>query len=312
MQLKRDFLIGVGILILLNVLLAFGAIGLLTRMSPAIGKILEENVESNRAGEVMLARLTEVESGVQLGAEAQSSFRDSLARAKRNITEVEEVPVLNRIEELAGAAFEGDPKAVALITENVLRLSRINRAAMMEVDLEAQRLGTAGAWAAAFLSLISLVISLLVIGRLEKQLVSPLMELNRVLQAHRNGDVHRRCYGLNLSREIRSIFDALNEVLDRTGEAGKTGGDRKDTLDKLQRVALVRFLDQYGKAAVIIDRTGQIGASSRQALLTLSDPEGEAFRNSLRELASSGTAPAGLEAIRLEEQGWVAIRKRTA
>ena len=57
MRLQRDFLLSVGILVAFNILLAFGAIGLFTRMSPAIERILQENVYSTDAAEEMLALL---------------------------------------------------------------------------------------------------------------------------------------------------------------------------------------------------------------------------------------------------------------
>ena len=53
MQLRREFLVGLGILVVLNVLFAFGAIGLLLRMSPAIERILKENVSSGEAADEM-------------------------------------------------------------------------------------------------------------------------------------------------------------------------------------------------------------------------------------------------------------------
>ena len=44
MQLRREFLVGLGTLVTLNILFAFGAIGLLLSMSPAIELILQENI----------------------------------------------------------------------------------------------------------------------------------------------------------------------------------------------------------------------------------------------------------------------------
>ena len=100
MNLRRNFLIGVGILLSLNLLLALGAIGLLTRMSPAIREIIEENVVSLEACEVMLSVLASGEEEGELSSRSRRRYRDALERAKNNVTEKEEVPVLEQIEQL--------------------------------------------------------------------------------------------------------------------------------------------------------------------------------------------------------------------
>ena len=88
MQLRREASVGIVAILVLQVLLALLAITLLTRMGPAIGWILQENVYSAEAVEAMLAELA--------AGQDEAAFDEGLAHAQANVTEAEEPAVLDR------------------------------------------------------------------------------------------------------------------------------------------------------------------------------------------------------------------------
>src|SRR5690606_15230316 len=93
-------------------------------------------------------------------------------------------------------------------------LVHLNRTAMHTVDLQAQRLGTAGAWAAVFVALFSFGASIFVLRRLEGRVVEPLEELGSVLEQVTSGDRFRRCRAFEAPDEIAQALSAVNALLD--------------------------------------------------------------------------------------------------
>lgn len=213
MELRRELLLTIGALVLLNLFLAFGAIGLLVRMGPAIERILQENVYSIVAAEEILAELAQAGSE-PLSPEARARVREALNNAKRNVTEEEERPVLAAIERALPSAMEGEPEGRRLAVGAVRQLIQINRDAMRNVDQEARRLGGAGAWAAVFVGFLSFLLSVFVIVRLQKRFVRPLVDLHQVLEGAREGDRLRRCRLADAPREVIQVTQAVNRLLD--------------------------------------------------------------------------------------------------
>jgi hypothetical protein len=50
---------------------------------------------------------------------------------------------------------------------------------------------------------------------LKRNLVKPLEEISSVISANRQGDTMRRCSGADMSKDIKTIFDGMNELLDK-------------------------------------------------------------------------------------------------
>lgn len=222
MELRRDFLITVGVLLAFNILLAFVAIGLFSRMGPAIERILQENVYSIEACEEMLSVLASHDGAVP--EPARGDFRQALLRARQNISESEEPPILDAIESRAAAALAGSPQSTLLVVEDIRRLIRINRQAMGRVDEEARRLGRAGAWSAVFIALLSFAGSMALVRRLSRRVVTPLLELHDTLEAARKGDPYRRCHFSDLPNELRTALKGVNHLLDTAQEVRLTTG----------------------------------------------------------------------------------------
>lgn len=213
MELGRELLLGVALLVAFNLLLAFGSIGLLVRMGPAIDQILKENVYSVVAIEELLIEFVDAED-YPLSEVSRERIRAALSRAGANVTEAEERPVLRLLERNLDAAMTGDLRARRQVADAIRDLSEINRRAMHDADDKAQRLGTAGAWAAVFIGVASLIMSILIIVRMQRRFVSPLIELHAVLEGVQEGNALRRCGPIDAPREIVQVAASVNRLLD--------------------------------------------------------------------------------------------------
>ena len=182
MQLRTELAATVLGFVTLNLLLVFTAIGLFVRMSPVIERILQRNDATIVAAEEVLESLARASSAPILEADV-GRIRSALQRARDNITEPGERQVLIAIEEQLEPALAGEKDARPLLVDQVHELIAINRTAMREVDREAQRLGKAGAWAAAFMGLTSLALCLFLTRSLARRVVWPVRELRDTLIA---------------------------------------------------------------------------------------------------------------------------------
>jgi hypothetical protein len=302
MELRRELLLGIGALVVLNMLLAFVAIGLFVRMGPAIEHILEENVYSIIAAEEMLAELAEA-GGAPVSAEARQRILEALERAKSNVTESDEVPVLRAIEQELAAALEGDAQARVAVVRQTGTLIRINRAAMHKVDGEAQRLGDAGAWTAVLVGFLSFFLSLVVVRRLRHRLLAPLVELHQVLEAVRHGEKLHRCRAREAPAEVRQVLESVNMLLDERLSARAAGEVSPED------AALLLFLDRQPRATMVIDREGRVVRASAAALEVLAGDRGKELKQALSALAATGGATdSTIEAIELRGGvGWLCI-----
>jgi nitrogen fixation/metabolism regulation signal transduction histidine kinase len=306
MQLRRNFLLSVGTLVALNVLLAFGAIGLLTRMSPAIGRILQENIYSHEVAEEMLALVAQPARGL-MSDTRQLLFERALQRARNNITEPEEIAVLERITQQYSAALAGEESAVMAVVQALQRLIAINRRAMISADQEARRLGAAGPWVAVVIAVVSFVISLLVIHRLERFVLNPLIELYDVLEAVRAGNHHRRCRVSEAPEEIRRVLSAVNSLLDQIYH-GSTLLRHTSCPTTVEHSALLHFLEQQPAAMVLVDERGKVVASNSRGLAVLSNPEGIRVKQVLEQLPTEPLQDEHIESIALKgASGWLCV-----
>jgi hypothetical protein len=219
MQTERDLYVGIGALVAMLLVVSFGTVGLLMRMSPAIERILRENVASLEACDEMMAALALAGPG-QAEASIAARFREALRRAQANITEAQERPALARIEAAAPGALRGEPADRAAAVEALAALHAVNSASMRRADERARQLGLGGAWAIVFLSCVALAVSVAVLRRLRQRLVAPLQELSSTLAAASRGDRHRRCRPMTTApAELARILLAVNGLLDRAALA---------------------------------------------------------------------------------------------
>jgi hypothetical protein len=308
MRLRGNFLLSVGMLVVLNVLLAFGAIGLLARMSPAIERILQENVSSNEAAEAMLVLLAQP-TRAAMTETRRERFEAALQRARNNVTDPEEVPVLERVAQQYNAALAGEDSAVAAVVQALQQLIAINRQAMVMADREAQRLGTAGAWVAVVIAVVSFAISLMVIRRLERYVLNPLIELYDVLDAVHAGNRHRRCRVGEAPEEIRRVLSAVNGLLDRSHHSSDSSPQRQaDAPTAVERGALLHLLEQQPGAMMLVDNRGAVVAANSRGLEVLGGVEGLQIKQLLGQLASASFHDARITPIALPGRaGWLCV-----
>lgn len=214
MELRRELLATLGAQLALNLVLAFGAIGLFVRMGPAIEYILEENMHSIVAAEEVLAEMV-FATTAPLGPDASARVLEALERAKRNVTDTAERPVLDALELDLPLAIAGDPEARVRAGAKLRELIHINREAMHDADAEARRLGNAGAWAAVLIGIASFLLSLFVVVRFRERLVRPLVDLQQVFDEVRQGNRLRRCrVSDDTPRELQQVAVEVNKLLD--------------------------------------------------------------------------------------------------
>jgi hypothetical protein len=295
MELRRDLLLGVGSLFLLNLLVALVTIALFTRMGPVIDQIMRENVHSTEAGERMLAALATAGDGPMEPAE-RKRYVEALGAARSNVTEEAEKAPLDRLMALEPAVVAGAASARAEAVTQIDRLTAINYQAIAATALEARRLGLAGAWFSVFVAGFALILSVLAVRRLNQRLLVPVRELWATLEAARAGNTFRRCAGSHLPEEIWRIFTQVNEMLDQRSNP-RPYTDRRAHVD---RAVVLWALRQRQQPTFVIDDRGQIFAANGPAHALLGDLRGPEVRAALaqgRSLERGAKLAGGFELV---------------
>lgn len=219
MRLGQSVKFGTWVLIFLNLSMSFGSIWVFMRMAPAIEVIIDQNGVSLHACEEMLALLATKDHAHEVDIEKHIAlFKGAVSRARNNITEKDEPIAIDLIDQNYTLALHGDRSAVERTVEGIRHLSEINRSAMLTADEKARQLGHAGAWGVVFMAIIVFITGMLFRRILQKNLVGPLEEIDRVMRTFRSGDTMRRCTPDSASpKTIKHLYDNLNELLDTRG-----------------------------------------------------------------------------------------------
>lgn len=247
MKLRHELSLAWTLLVVVQVLTLFGAVGLLGRMAPAVTEILADNEYTIEAVETML---------VELGSsapEARARFEQALAAANENVTEDDEPEQLEHIARRHAAAFDGDPVAREEVTTALLALSRINRRAMGRAASRASDLGRTGAWAAAVLGLLSLAAAIAVARRLERRVVEPTETLEAALAAIQGGDRYRRC-----PRRGPDELVALGRGIEALRRPPESSSEEEADPPPDPRRLLLAVLDTFPEAAIVVDAEGSV------------------------------------------------------
>ncbi|HSF16253.1 MAG TPA: hypothetical protein VLK65_11945 [Vicinamibacteria bacterium] len=211
---RRELRFGIAILLAIQILMGFAAIGLLSRMAPVIDQILQENVTSIEAAEEMLAVLALSRGGTTRSRDLDGQFFGALARARDNVTEEQEPEILDRVDRGYEGLQEGAEESLAATVAAVEELIRINRDATRNTRDSARRLSEAGAWAVVLMALAGFAVGIVVAVRIQKRVVEPLDEIHGVIVSEKAGDPYRRCQYREAPPEVREIMSTLNELLD--------------------------------------------------------------------------------------------------
>lgn len=265
MRLRKEASLGISTMLGLQIVLSVLAITLLERMGPAIERIIEENVYSIAAAEEMLAELV-LRTGSE-GDTVPENFVEALARARANVTEAAEPPLLDLIGERQAAAFAGDAMARAEVVAALRELGKVNRDSMIEADEKAKRLSQTGAWGAALLGAFALILGVMVYRQLRLRLEVPIDHLHRTTERIRAGNLQARCANTAGPLEVQRISTDINWLLDRIALAETKEKDSDDHERNLNvRQTLAWFLEQRDFPAMVLDGEGHKVACNTKAL----------------------------------------------
>ncbi|MDY0132178.1 MAG: hypothetical protein RBR53_05865 [Desulforegulaceae bacterium] len=214
MKTSNSLRAGIWILIISNLLMAFGSIWVLVRMSPAIEHIIARNERSLYACEIMLASIAANPENTS-DKKLLEDFTSAIDSAKANLTEQGEAEELENIIKKHKDAFSGNMLKKKETINHILKLSEINRHAMIKADLKAKQYGYAGAWAIVFMAGFVYFAGLIFKRSIIKNLLVPIDEIHKVIIANLKNDKMRRCSGTALPRDIELIYSDLNKYIDK-------------------------------------------------------------------------------------------------
>lgn len=271
MHLRTEIGLSIAALLVVQLSTSFAAVGLLSRMSPAVERIVEENLHSEEAALDILAIL----AAPVVDDADRINFRRCLERARSNITEEGEANQVATIERYGEEALEGEPFSRAAVVEAALGLAQVNQRSMRDADHAARRLGLAGAWTAVLLGLVSFALSLAISRRLTRRIDLPLYEMEEALNGVRQGDTFRRVSITDSPVEVLRIADGVNALLDAS--MIRTTRTTIHAIDPV-RAALLKLLDERPIPTLIVDEDGTVVATNRAAMALENAAVGRAAR----------------------------------
>lgn len=277
MRAAAEIRAGIGVLLAIQLTTTFGGVALLGRITPAVDRIIEENVRTLTATEDMLSALAD-QGCDPTGIDVQARFDDALGRARANITEPGEEELIRRVEQRWPAAFGGDCNARTELRSAIQGLAEANRASMRHEDELAKALGNGGAWATALLGLCAFATSAALITRFTRRISAPLVEIEQMLDAVVHGDPYRRVRRLPAPDEFHAIAIRINQLLDRR-QAKEEAEDPQ--LVVLDRALLHHLLDKMPEPTVAVDTSGAIIAASDAAMDLLAGPGVSSLTNAI-------------------------------
>jgi hypothetical protein len=290
MEIRRDVSLGTGLIAAVSVTLAFGLIGLFSRMTPAVKAILEDNVESQSAAFDLLEALARREAS---GGVDEARLRDAIARARANITVEGEETVIAALEAGLAKGPDLDAEGLTALAGGARRLWDLNMAAMKEADARAVRLGAAGAWTAVFGGLVVIIIALLSWARVKARVIEPLEDISRVLHGVRGQQPQLRCLRSGGTSDIDQVRGHINDLLDDMKRI-QTG--RVETGKSAIRASLVTTLAHLPRPAAVVHHDGRIVAGNPEGLAFFGTRDGSYARRQFASRALRGLANADFDA----------------
>ncbi len=293
-----------GVLVLASslVLTALVAINVLERMTPAVQRMMNENVGSMSAASRMFAALAAARLPEPAADAARARFSETLSWAVQNCTEPGELELLTELRVHGPAALDGDRRSLELALTAIGRLETINDSAMKNAQADLDRLGRGGEWALALLGIVGFGAGAFIRGRLYRRVVAPLHELERVLLSVEGGDELQRCAARGYSPQQHPALRSLNRLLD----SARAQANSRQANDGLPRDLVPRLLDVWDGPVALMDARGELLSASRSMLEWLSKDNGPHLREGMRRVAL-GLADEHVSRIQ-EGQGWILVR----
>ncbi len=196
------------LLLLFSTFMALAGIRGFIRLAPSIEHINEHNTQSLYYAEQMLSAMS-VKKDIK-------GFETALTQEKSNITELGEKELMDSIEKEYKSAFAGDIGASESVTDNIIKISELNRCAMKRAGLDVKQLSSVAIWVIIFLTAAIWILGLAIMKTIEKTVIIPLSELKDVIESYRKGNRMRRCPTLAPSKDFQQIYDGINSLLDNS------------------------------------------------------------------------------------------------
>ena len=111
-------------------------------------------------------------------------------------------------------AFEGNKEIEEEVINKIADFAEINRAAMENAGIKAQKQKAIGIWIILFPSLFIWIIGIALLKRLDRTFIKPVQELNDVIFEYNKGNKMRRCPSVAPSKDLQMLYDGINNILD--------------------------------------------------------------------------------------------------
>ena len=194
------------LILICSTIITIAGISGFQRLEPFINTLNSSNTRSLYYAEEMLSSIS-VKKDLK-------RFEVNLNNAQNNITEPGEKELLDKIADNYKSAFSGNKKVEEETINEISVFSKINRNAIEQAGLKANKMETIGIWIIIFPSVFIWIIGLTILKRLKRTLFMPLQELNNVIADYNKGNHMRRCPTYTALKDLQKLYDGINRILD--------------------------------------------------------------------------------------------------
>ena len=220
MEINKGFSGTFTALVGLNLVLAVITMGLFLRIGPSLDKQFEISQKSLELSGRMLSHLVAMRN--ESSPPMEEVFRNTLGETKKAETSEAALAYVADIEntfksELTTTATEAKSttRNFSNTAQAIQKLIKFHFIAMQKAKSNVEFLSHSGAWIAAFVAWLAFTTALFIYRHTQRSFMKPLEEIHSVLQAAREGDVHRRCTISNqAAMQLKAIESGLNDILD--------------------------------------------------------------------------------------------------
>ncbi len=300
MQASRELRLWVGVLVAMQMVLAFGAVRLLGRVGPAVERTESGPLTALMAVQDMLAAMAADGLSTEERLEA---FGHALSQAQAVVADVEGQALLDAVVAGHEQALTGDDTARQRVVQQLQQLGEARRGLIARASTRVRRLSGGGAWAVVLLSLCTLTLSLLAATRLQRRLLAPVTEMHGLLASLAQGDRYRRWAAGRRSPEFERMGEALNRLLD---EHWPRAAVARQELAELDRAALLTLMDGCAEPVFLVSASGVLAAMNAAARARYDGDHGAEWRQVGQQLAKAGsTSVDGCQITALAGRGWL-------
>ncbi len=217
MRIRSELRLGIGLLIGVQVTATVLAVRQLELLSPAVERVINDNISTLEAGEEILAALTRAESRTR--AERPMLVVRALETARAHLTLDGEAELVDIIDAHLDGALDGSPQDRARVVQAVRDLGDLNRRGVAEVDRDVQSRSIASAWVVLLFGVTAAALTLLLQRRWGDRFMLPILEMRDALADVESGNRFRRVTPLDGPDEAKELTAALNRLVDRAQRA---------------------------------------------------------------------------------------------